>query len=179
MDPSVFYLVIFLSARSATVLWYVVLCQRLAATTCSFPHVPTPDFSWRDGRVSSVAWRSHQTCRAFRRSRVLVHYGVFQIPVTQAGYRTNAWYHSRVGIIVRGPAHPARDILIGACLADNHLGYNWTIILPAELSAAAVLINFWTKAVNNAVWITICLVVVITINMFGAGAYGECEFIFA
>ncbi|KAI0374233.1 amino acid permease [Pilatotrama ljubarskyi] len=57
--------------------------------------------------------------------------------------------------------------------------YNWTIILPAELSAAAVLINYWNKSVNNAVWITMCLVVVITINMFGAGVYGECEFIFA
>ncbi|EMD41814.1 hypothetical protein CERSUDRAFT_79441 [Gelatoporia subvermispora B] len=57
--------------------------------------------------------------------------------------------------------------------------YNWTIILPAELSAAAVLINFWNTSVNNAVWITICLIVVVTINMFGAGVYGECEFIFA
>nr|VWO96679.1 Amino acid permease family protein [Ganoderma boninense] len=57
--------------------------------------------------------------------------------------------------------------------------YNWTIILPAELSAAAVLINFWNQSVNNAVWISMCLVVVITINMFGAGVYGECEFIFA
>ncbi|KAI0669962.1 amino acid permease [Trametes maxima] len=57
--------------------------------------------------------------------------------------------------------------------------YNWTIILPAELSAAAVLMNFWNKSVNNAVWITMCLVVVVTINMFGAGVYGECEFIFA
>ena len=27
------------------------------------------------------------------------------------------------------------------------------IILPAELSAAAVLINFWNKEINNAVWI--------------------------
>ncbi|KAF7791914.1 hypothetical protein EIP86_002940 [Pleurotus ostreatoroseus] len=57
--------------------------------------------------------------------------------------------------------------------------YNWTIILPAELSAAAVLINFWNHTVNNAAWISICLVVVVVINMFGAGVYGECEFIFA
>ncbi|KAH9944440.1 amino acid permease [Epithele typhae] len=57
--------------------------------------------------------------------------------------------------------------------------YNWTIILPAELSAAAVLINFWNKSVNNAVWITMCLAVVVGINLFGAGAYGEAEFIFA
>ena len=27
------------------------------------------------------------------------------------------------------------------------------IILPAELSAAAVLINFWNKEISNAVWI--------------------------
>ncbi|KAI0704873.1 amino acid permease [Cytidiella melzeri] len=57
--------------------------------------------------------------------------------------------------------------------------YNWTIILPAELSAAAVLINYWNQSVNNAAWITICMVVVVGINMFGAGAYGEAEFIFA
>ncbi|KZT60249.1 putative general amino acid permease [Calocera cornea HHB12733] len=57
--------------------------------------------------------------------------------------------------------------------------YNWIIILPAELSASAVLINYWTTSVNNAVWVTICLVVVFIINMFGAGVYGECEFWFA
>ncbi|KAI0784619.1 amino acid permease [Abortiporus biennis] len=57
--------------------------------------------------------------------------------------------------------------------------YNWTIILPAELSAAAVLINYWNKEVNNAVWITIFLLVVIGINVLGAGAYGEAEFVFA
>ncbi|KAJ7507461.1 amino acid permease [Mycena galericulata] len=57
--------------------------------------------------------------------------------------------------------------------------YNWTIVLPAELSAAAVLINFWNKTVNNAAWITIVMVVVITINFCGAGVYGEAEFIFA
>ncbi|KAI0750026.1 amino acid permease [Daedaleopsis nitida] len=57
--------------------------------------------------------------------------------------------------------------------------YNWTILLPTELSAAAVLMNFWTEDVSNAVWITMCLVVVVVINLFGAGVYGECEFIFA
>ncbi|KAJ9127077.1 hypothetical protein QFC24_001312 [Naganishia onofrii] len=57
--------------------------------------------------------------------------------------------------------------------------YNWTIILPAELSAAAVLINYWNKTVNNGAWITICLLVVFAINFAGAGVYGECEFWFA
>lgn len=32
---------------------------------------------------------------------------------------------------------------------------------------------------KDAVWITLCMIVVITINMLGAGVYGECEFIFA
>ncbi|KAF7971830.1 hypothetical protein HWV62_19839 [Athelia sp. TMB] len=54
-------------------------------------------------------------------------------------------------------------------------------IHTAELSAAAVLINFWEPSakVNNAVWITICLLVALGINLMGAGAYGEAEFIFA
>ncbi|KIP01622.1 hypothetical protein PHLGIDRAFT_96848 [Phlebiopsis gigantea 11061_1 CR5-6] len=57
--------------------------------------------------------------------------------------------------------------------------YNWTIILPAELSAAALLIGFWTENVNDAAWISVFLVVVVTINVFGAAAYGEAEFVFA
>ncbi|KAJ7179400.1 amino acid permease-domain-containing protein [Mycena filopes] len=58
--------------------------------------------------------------------------------------------------------------------------YNWTIVLPAELSAAAVLVDYWSGgSVNNAAWISIVLVVCVGINMCGAGVYGEAEFIFA
>ncbi|KAF9068022.1 amino acid permease [Rhodocollybia butyracea] len=58
--------------------------------------------------------------------------------------------------------------------------YTWTLTLPTELSAAAVLINFWDKNQQlDYAWISICLIVVLTINMLGAGAYGEAEFIFA
>lgn len=58
--------------------------------------------------------------------------------------------------------------------------YNWTIVLPAELSAAAVLINYWDSDTNlNAAWITIFLLVVIGINLGGARLYGEMEFWFA
>ncbi|KAL9935452.1 hypothetical protein V8E36_005800 [Tilletia maclaganii] len=55
--------------------------------------------------------------------------------------------------------------------------FNWAIILPAELAAAAVLINYWSP-LNPAIWISICLVLVITINFLGARAYGETEFWF-
>ncbi|GAA6016436.1 hypothetical protein JCM11491_002411 [Sporobolomyces phaffii] len=57
--------------------------------------------------------------------------------------------------------------------------YNWTIVLPAELSAAAVLIGYWDKTTNPAVWITVCLVVACAINFGGSRAYGEAEFWFA
>ena len=50
--------------------------------------------------------------------------------------------------------------------------YNWTIVLPAELSAAAVLIDFWDKNTSlNSAWVTICLIVVIAINFMGAGTW--------
>jgi L-asparagine transporter-like permease len=48
--------------------------------------------------------------------------------------------------------------------------YNWTIVLPAELSAAAVLIDFWDKNTKvNSAWVTLCLLVVVAINFMGAG----------
>jgi amino acid transporter len=48
--------------------------------------------------------------------------------------------------------------------------YNWTIILPAELSAASVLVDFWDKNTKlNSLWIVICLIVVVCINFMGAG----------
>lgn len=58
--------------------------------------------------------------------------------------------------------------------------YNWVIVLPAELSAASVLISFWNKAVSPAVWVVMCLIVVVSINMLGAGnAFKTPEEIFS
>ncbi|ORY59041.1 amino acid permease [Leucosporidium creatinivorum] len=57
--------------------------------------------------------------------------------------------------------------------------YNWTIVLPAELNAAAVLIGYWSKDINPGVWIAVCLVVAVAINFGGTKVYGECEFWFA
>lgn len=56
--------------------------------------------------------------------------------------------------------------------------YNWLIVLPAELSAAALLVEYWTD-VNAGVFIAIFLVVVVAINLLGTRAYGEAEFWFA
>ncbi|KAF8550181.1 amino acid permease [Imleria badia] len=57
--------------------------------------------------------------------------------------------------------------------------YQWTVTLPTELSAAAVIIGYWDKKTDPAVWITVCLVVAIAINALGVGAYGETEFWFS
>ncbi|SJX66314.1 probable general amino acid permease [Sporisorium reilianum f. sp. reilianum] len=56
--------------------------------------------------------------------------------------------------------------------------YNWVIVLPAELSAAAVLMSYWSD-LNPAIWISIFLVLVVAINLLGTRAYGEAEFWFA
>ncbi|KAG2096927.1 amino acid permease/ SLC12A domain-containing protein [Suillus cothurnatus] len=53
--------------------------------------------------------------------------------------------------------------------------YSWMISSPSS----ALLINYWNDTVNNSVWVAMCFVVVLTINMHGTGAYGEAEFIFA
>ncbi|BGP18332.1 hypothetical protein JCM10213_008505 [Rhodosporidiobolus nylandii] len=57
--------------------------------------------------------------------------------------------------------------------------YNWTIVLPAELNAAAVLIGYWDKTTNPGVYIAVTLVVACAINFGGSRVYGECEFWFA
>ena len=54
--------------------------------------------------------------------------------------------------------------------------YNWTIVLPAELSAAAVLVGYWNDTINDAAWIACFLVAVVAINLGGARVYGEAEF---
>jgi amino acid transporter len=42
-------------------------------------------------------------------------------------------------------------------------------VLPTELSASAILIGYWNKDINPAAWITICMIIVIAINLLGAG----------
>lgn len=60
------------------------------------------------------------------------------------------------------------------------MGYNyvfqWAIVLPLELVVAGLTINYWGADVNVAVWITIFLVAVIVINIFGVLGYAEEEF---
>jgi amino acid transporter len=45
--------------------------------------------------------------------------------------------------------------------------------------AAAITISYWDRQVNKAIFVTIFLVITITINLFGVKGYGEAEFVFA
>ena len=48
-----------------------------------------------------------------------------------------------------------------------------SITVPAEISAAATVIQFWNKSVNPAVWITVFLVFIVVLNLCGVKLYGE------
>ncbi|KAI8962295.1 amino acid permease/ SLC12A domain-containing protein [Daldinia sp. FL1419] len=54
--------------------------------------------------------------------------------------------------------------------------YTWGISVAYEITAAAVVISYWPTTVPVAVWITIMLVVIITLNFFPVGVYAEVEF---
>lgn len=56
--------------------------------------------------------------------------------------------------------------------------YSYMVSLPAELVAAAILVDFWSS-INNAVWITIFGLLLIASNSILVRIYGELEFFFA
>ena len=56
--------------------------------------------------------------------------------------------------------------------------YANSILLPAEMVACAVIIDFWSH-INHAVWITVLGGLLIFSNMLLISVYGELEFIFA
>ncbi|KAJ3741231.1 amino acid permease/ SLC12A domain-containing protein [Lentinula detonsa] len=53
------------------------------------------------------------------------------------------------------------------------------VAIPAEITAAAVLISFWTTSVSNGVWITVMGLLIIGTNLFFIRVYGELEFGFS
>ncbi|KAL2071647.1 hypothetical protein VTL71DRAFT_12882 [Oculimacula yallundae] len=56
--------------------------------------------------------------------------------------------------------------------------YNAMISLPAELVAAAVIVQFWST-INSAVWITVFGLLLVAANLLFIRVYGEMEFTFA
>ncbi|ORY78861.1 amino-acid permease inda1 [Leucosporidium creatinivorum] len=60
------------------------------------------------------------------------------------------------------------------------LGYNyllqWTVVLPLELTAAGITVQYWTGSVPIAAWITIFWFLIIFVNIFGTLGFAEEEF---
>ncbi|KAH3684628.1 hypothetical protein WICPIJ_004384 [Wickerhamomyces pijperi] len=62
------------------------------------------------------------------------------------------------------------------------IGWNyaifWMVVLPAEIIAASLTLQFWNDTINPVAWVTIFYVFVMSINLFGVRGYGEAEYIF-
>ncbi|KKY22718.1 putative amino acid permease [Phaeomoniella chlamydospora] len=65
------------------------------------------------------------------------------------------------------------------------MGWNyalqWLITLPLEIIAASLTLSYWPAAadINPAAWVTIFLVFIVILNLFGVKGYGEAEFVFS
>ncbi|POR36526.1 General amino-acid permease GAP1 [Tolypocladium paradoxum] len=63
------------------------------------------------------------------------------------------------------------------------MGWNyalqWLTVLPLEIIAASLTIRYWTDQLSSAIFVTIFLVVILIINLFGVKGYGEAEFTFS
>ncbi|KAL4784836.1 amino acid permease/ SLC12A domain-containing protein [Aspergillus varians] len=54
--------------------------------------------------------------------------------------------------------------------------FQWAIVVPLELTVAGLTIQYWHVDVSVAVWITVFLVAIIVVNIFGSLGYAEEEF---
>ncbi|KAH6687306.1 proline-specific permease [Plectosphaerella plurivora] len=57
--------------------------------------------------------------------------------------------------------------------------YAYAMLVGAEASAGAILLDYWNTPVPPAVWITIILIVTLALNIFAVAIFGEAEFWFA
>ncbi|KAI9690512.1 MAG: hypothetical protein M1822_009475 [Bathelium mastoideum] len=52
----------------------------------------------------------------------------------------------------------------------------WLVILPFEITAAGITIEFWRKDLNIGIWIAVFLTLLVVVQFFGVRGYGEVEF---
>lgn len=64
---------------------------------------------------------------------------------------------------------------------EQNYALQWLCILPLEIISSSITIDFWYSAqkYNHAIFVTVFLLVVVSINLFGVRGYGEGEFIFS
>ncbi|KAF9885841.1 hypothetical protein FE257_012313 [Aspergillus nanangensis] len=63
----------------------------------------------------------------------------------------------------------------GFAMGWNYV-FQWAIIVPLELTVAGLTIDYWQVDINVAVWITVFLIAIILVNVFGSLGYAEEEF---
>lgn len=54
--------------------------------------------------------------------------------------------------------------------------FQWAIVLPLELVVAGFTVQYWNQDINVGVWITVFLVSIVIINVFGVLGFAEEEF---
>ncbi|KAI5919368.1 proline-specific permease [Camillea tinctor] len=57
--------------------------------------------------------------------------------------------------------------------------YAYAMLVAAEFTAGAIILQYWTQAVPVGVWIAVQLVVVLLLNVVAVSFFGEAEFWFA
>lgn len=63
----------------------------------------------------------------------------------------------------------------GFAMGWNYV-FQWAVVLPLELTVCAITIQYWNDTISIGVWITIFLVAIIVVNLFGTLGYAEEEF---
>ncbi|CAG1998134.1 unnamed protein product [Fusarium graminearum] len=63
------------------------------------------------------------------------------------------------------------------------MGWNyclqWLFVLPLEIIAGAFTIGYWDETIDRSVFVSVFLLTIVAINLFGVKTYGEAEFIFS
>ncbi|PHH88421.1 hypothetical protein CDD83_7549 [Cordyceps sp. RAO-2017] len=67
------------------------------------------------------------------------------------------------------------DPSFGFAVGWNYL-FLWLTVLPLELTVCSLVIQYWDEKTSVAVWITLFLVAVIFVNIFGGLGFAEEEF---
>ncbi|CUM66583.1 uncharacterized protein PRCAT00004252001 [Priceomyces carsonii] len=70
------------------------------------------------------------------------------------------------------------DSSLGFAIGYNYW-YSFAMLVATEVTAAAIVIQYWNDTINIAAWISILLVVVLVLNMSSVKYFGEFEFYFA
>ncbi|PNH38255.1 hypothetical protein VD0004_g8557 [Verticillium dahliae] len=63
----------------------------------------------------------------------------------------------------------------GFAMGWNYV-FQWAIVLPLELTVCGLVVAYWNDSISVAVWITVFLVAIIIVNIFGSIGYAEEEF---